>query len=133
MTRDEIETHVREMYATFASGDVAAYRTAFADEIVWHVPGDNPVSGAYRGPDEYFGTMVERMAPLDEWRFEVTGLETNERDRAALVAFHVVGRRRGVRIDTDGHHMIRLDDAGRIVEGWGFTADQAALDAFFAA
>jgi hypothetical protein len=32
-----------------------------------------------------------------------------------------------------GHHMVRLDAGGRIVEGWGFTDDQDALDAFFSA
>jgi hypothetical protein len=33
----------------------------------------------------------------------------------------------------DGHHMIRLDDDGLVVEGWGFVQDQAALDEFFSA
>jgi hypothetical protein len=29
--------------------------------------------------------------------------------------------------------MVRLDEAGRIIEGRGFTADQDALDTFFRA
>jgi hypothetical protein len=33
----------------------------------------------------------------------------------------------------DGHHMIRLDDDGLVVEGWCFVQDQAALDEFFSA
>jgi hypothetical protein len=96
------------------------------------VPGDNPVSGTYRG-EEYFTTMPDRMGPLDEWTIEVTDVLTNEKDRAALVAFHLVGSRRGRSVDLNGNHVVRLDESGRIVEGWGFTGDQDALDAFFSA
>jgi ketosteroid isomerase-like protein len=133
MRRAELEQHVRALYDAFASGDAQAYQAAFADAIVWHVPGDNPVSGAYSGRQAYFETMPGRMAPLDEWRFSVGEIQVNERDRAALVAVHVVGARRGRRVDMDGHHVVRLDEQGRIVEGWGFVADQAALDDFFSA
>lgn len=133
MRRAELEQHVRALYAAFAAGDAEAYQAAFADDIVWHVPGDNPVSGAYRGRRAYFETMPGRMAPLDEWRFTVGDVEVNERDRAALVAVRVTGARPGRRVDLDGHHMIRLDERGKIIEGWGFVADQAALDDFFSA
>ena len=53
------------MYDAFTRGDFDAYTAAFSSDIVWHVPGDNPVSGRYTG-QEYFTTMPERMAPLDE-------------------------------------------------------------------
>jgi superfamily II DNA/RNA helicase len=49
------------------------------------------------------------------------------------VRFHVVGERKGRSVDMSGCHMVRLDEAGRIVEGWGFADDQAALDDFFRA
>ncbi|MEZ4541665.1 MAG: hypothetical protein R3C43_16955 [Chloroflexota bacterium] len=32
-----------------------------------------------------------------------------------------------------GAHIMRLNAAGQIVEGWGFTKDQDALDDFFSA
>jgi uncharacterized protein len=132
MEREQLVERVRAAYAAFASGDPQAYRAVFAPEVVWHVPGDNPVSGEYRG-EAYFTTMPERMVPLDRWTITVNTVWTNEKDLAALVAFRVVGDRRGVHIDMDGHHLVRLDAAGRIVEGWGFAADQDALDAFFRA
>jgi ketosteroid isomerase-like protein len=133
MKASELEQHVRTMYAAFAAGDADAYRTAFAEDIVWHVPGENPVSGAYRGSHEYLVTMPERMGPLDEWVITPGEVSVNARDRAALVAFQVTGSRRGRRVDMGGHHMIRLDESGRVVEGWGFAEDQAALDEFFSA
>ena len=131
MDPSEIEARVRAVYSAFASGDERTYRAGLAESIVWHVPGDNPVSGAYGGQAEYFEGMIGRMAPLDEWRVDVREVLTNQRDRAALVAFHVTGLRRGLSVDLDGFHMVRLDEEGRICEGWGFTRDQAALDAFF--
>jgi uncharacterized protein len=129
MDRHEIESRVRAAYeAITGAGDP---RSAFSDDVVWHVPGNNQVSGAYRGAEEYFGTMVERMGPLDEWRIVVGDILTNERDRAALVSFHLAGSRRGVDVDIDGFHLVKLDEDGLILEGWGFTKDQDALDAFF--
>jgi hypothetical protein len=32
-----------------------------------------------------------------------------------------------------GYHMIRLNEEGRIAEGWGFVEDQDVLDDFFSA
>lgn len=73
------------------------------------------------------------MAPLDAWTITVTDVLTNERDDAALVAFHLEGSRKGRSVDMEGYHLIRLDDQGRIMEGWGFASDQDALDVFFSA
>ena len=45
MNRLTLEKHVLAAYDAFASGDMDRYRAVFSDGIVWHVPGDNPVSG----------------------------------------------------------------------------------------
>jgi hypothetical protein len=39
-------------------------RTRIAPNIVWHVPGHNPVSGEYRGFEEHTKLIPSRMAPL---------------------------------------------------------------------
>lgn len=133
MKPDEIEDRARAIYQALASGGFEETRGLFADDLVWHVPGDNPVSGAYRGKDQYFDVMVDRMQPLDEWAFTVGDVVVNQKDRAALVAFHLKGERKGISIETEGFHMIRLNEEGRIIEGWGFTRDQDKLDEFFSA
>ena len=68
------------------------------------------------------------LAAMDAWK-----QATIKKDGAALVGFHLVGSRRGRSVDMNGYHVVRLDESGRIVEGWGFTVDQDALDAFFSA
>jgi ketosteroid isomerase-like protein len=42
--RARIDRGVRELYDAFASGDPDRYRSRFAADFTWHVPGENPVS-----------------------------------------------------------------------------------------
>lgn len=108
----------------------AREKELIASDIVWHVPGHNPVSGEYRGAGEYFETMVSRMAPLDRWEFSVERVMVN--GDYVVTQIHVVGARKGKTIDTAGSHILRFNAHNQIVEGWGFTDRQAELDEFFA-
>ena len=92
-----------------------AERELAAPDIVWHVPGHNPVSGEYRGPQQYFELMPSRMAPLDEWSFELGDIMVNGNYVAAT--FSLVGERKGGRIALTGVHLFRLNDQGQIAEG----------------
>ena len=116
---------VRRMY----EGDEAE-RAHIAAEIIWHVPGHNPVSGIYRGFDEYTRLMPSRMAPLSRWDFKLEDVMVNGDLVVTRVTFS--GERKGKKVDLRGAHIMRLNDAGQIVEGWGFASDQDALDDFFA-
>jgi uncharacterized protein len=106
-------------------------RAYAAPDIVWHVPGHNPVSGEYRGHDEYFEVMPARMAPLTAWDFTLGDFMVNG-DRVTVI-FSLTGERKGKRVDLRGAHHFRINQNGQIAEGWGFTNDQGALDAFFSA
>ena len=117
---------VRRMY----TGDEAERRN-IAQDIVWHVPGHNPVSGAYHGFDEYTNLMPARMAPLTRWEFMLEDVMVN--GDYVMTTFRVQGERNGVTIDLRGGHLMRLTDDGKVVEGWGFANDQDALDDFFSA
>ena len=116
--------NVRLMYA----GDEAE-RANIARNIVWHVPGHNPVSGDYHGYQEYTELMPSRMAPLDRWDFTLHEVMVNR--SYVMATFHLEGERKGFSISIDGGHLMRLDAEGKIVEGWGFTGDQDLLDHFF--
>lgn len=117
---------VRRMY----SGDDTEFAT-IADDIVWHVPGHNRVSGEYRGREAYTRDMSAGMAPLDRWEFEVLDVMPN--GDLVMATVRMRGERKGVALDVLGGHVMRLDDDGRVVEGWGFASDQDALDRFFSA
>jgi uncharacterized protein len=117
---------VRHMYA----GDETE-RRAIAREIVWHVPGHNPVSGDYRGFEESTQLMPSRMAPLTRGDFMLDRVMAN--GDYVMTTFRLQGERKGIAIDLGGGHLMRLSADGQIVEGWGFTDDQDALDRFFSA
>lgn len=123
--RRAIDT-VRRMYI----GDEAERRN-IAQDIVWHVPGHNPVSGEYRGFDEYTQLMPARMAPLSRWDFTLEDIMVN--GNYVMTTFRVQGERKGKTIDIRGGHLMRLNADGKVVEGWGFTNEQDALDDFFMA
>ncbi|MBI5303536.1 MAG: nuclear transport factor 2 family protein [Chloroflexi bacterium] len=117
---------VRRMYR----GD-AEENATISREIVWHVPGHNPVSGDYRGYDEYTQVMPSRMAPLTRWDFELEDVMVN--GNYVVATFNLKGTRKGHHVDLRGAHIMRLNDQGQVGEGWGFTDDQDALDKFFLA
>ena len=118
--------------AFYAAGPAATdeeRRGFFASEFVWHVPGDTDLSGDYSG-EAYFTDMPARMQPMDELVFDIESLAAN-RDLVISVA-RIRGRRLGRTLDATGGHVLRFDPASRIVEAWGWCANQPDLDAFFA-
>jgi ketosteroid isomerase-like protein len=119
----------RSFYATGPADTDEQRRAHFADSFVWHVPGDTDLSGDYSG-DAYFVDMAARMQPLDQWQIAIASLGAS-RDLVVSVA-RIRGRRLGRELDVSGGHILRFDEDARIVEAWGWCADQGALDAFFA-
>jgi ketosteroid isomerase-like protein len=103
-------------------------REVISPDIVWHVPGHSPVSGTYRGEKSYFEDMPARMAPLDEWDFEIGDAMVN--GDLVTITVRVRGLRKGHRIDLGGVHLMRIEN-GKVVEGWGFVERQDVLDDFF--
>ena len=123
----------RAIYDSFIPAGLSTQRDLFSDDVVWHVPGRNPVAGRYEDKDDFFGTMAQRMAPLESWDYKLRDMYTNEGAQALLAEFQLSGRRRGIAIATRGFHMIRFDSEGRIIEGWGFVKEQDQVDGFFRA
>ena len=74
--------------------------------------------------------MPSRMAPLDVWEFQLDTIMVN--GELVVATFSLRGERLGRQIETTGSHLFRLNTQGQVAEGWGFAADQDALDAFFA-
>ncbi|MCO6453532.1 MAG: nuclear transport factor 2 family protein [Caldilineales bacterium] len=104
-------------------------RASIAADIIWHVPGRNPVSGDYDGYEEYTQLMVSRMMPLDRWDFTLADVMVNR--NLVMTTFSLAGERKGMAINIRGGHLMRVTDEGKVVEGWGFTDDQDVLDQFF--
>jgi ketosteroid isomerase-like protein len=121
---------VTTYFEALESGDFATVAAQFADDIVWHQPGDNQFSGVHRG-SEAVGAMIGGMMSVSEGTFSLrrnAPLMVNGDVVAASV--HWTGKRSGAEMDGVGVDVMRVAD-GKVVEVWLFTADPAEEDAFW--
>jgi ketosteroid isomerase-like protein len=123
------DERLRKGYSAFQSGDLDTLRELFADDIVWHVGGHNPLSGDYKGQDEvfgFFGKVVELMEGT--LRFEIHDVLANDQHAVALV--RGTAQRQGKTFDMNEAHVFHTNPEGKVTEYWGFPEDQAAADEF---
>ncbi len=98
-------------------------------DVIWHVPGNSPVSGTYRGLTDVFDTMWDRMQPLDDWRIDVRHVMTNG---DMVIATFLLNARRGDHVvECEGANVFRMSEHGRIAEAWDFYVTQDRLDQMF--
>jgi uncharacterized protein len=117
-------------YEAFANGDMDTIRGNSTDDLVWRVPGTNPLSGDKKGID----ATLAYFAQL----FEVTGgtLKVDLQD-IAVGEKHVIAKQRnsmernGKKMAFDAVLVFTFRD-GKICECSEFENDQHALDAFLA-
>lgn len=112
-------------------GDVPAALSLLDEQILWHQPGANPLSGDHTGP-EAVGHLLARMmeASAGSFRLAVAGPPMSNGDLVA-VPVHFAGEREGASMDMNGVDLLRIQ-GGRIVEVHLFGEDAAAEDAFWA-
>ncbi|HEY2814935.1 MAG TPA: nuclear transport factor 2 family protein [Acidimicrobiales bacterium] len=126
----ENETSIRRGYEAFNTGDVPALVELFADDIVWHFPGNSKLSGAHIGRDATLGVLgaygeasggtlqanvIDVMASNDH----VAGVG---RDTASIA---------GRTLDVRSTVVFAMRD-GQVSEAWHYFDDVAAVDAFLA-
>jgi ketosteroid isomerase-like protein len=94
------------------AGDFATVASMFADDIGWHQPGSNRISGTYRGAAAV-GELLGATMTLSEgtFRLAVTGAPMVNGDMCAF-GVHFSGKRSGADISMDGVDLLR-SRAGR--------------------
>ena len=118
----------RALYDAFIARDMDGLRAHIADYCVWHVGGDNLITGTYRGHDEIFG-LFGRLREMTTGTFEFAIHDLLASDDHVVVMAHVRGHRNGIDLDTPVVHMVHMRD-GRVTEFWGFPGE-AAFDEFW--
>jgi uncharacterized protein len=122
-------TLFREGYAAFGRGDMATLGRLLADDVVWHSPGHNALTGDYTG--------IPAVLALFGRTFELTGgtfkndvhdIVANDVHGVALVT--VSGSRDGTSMSTRQAHVVHFRD-GKLAESWLLASDQAAVDELF--
>lgn len=125
-------TIARIYFEALSRGDVPTLMNQFAQDVVWHQPGENRFSGIHRGVDSV-GALIGGMMRLSDGSFalEVTGPLMANGDLVA-VPVRFTGRREDASMDMSGMDLLTVRD-GKIVEMHLFSEDGAAEDAFWGA
>jgi hypothetical protein len=114
---------VGEYLETGGRGDPGAIRARLADDVVFHIGGNNALSGDFRGPDEAIGwlrTVVERPdRPVDS---EMHDFLVSDDHVVVLVQRTIAGVRAPAVV------IYHVAD-GKITEAWLHEAKQAEIDA----
>jgi ketosteroid isomerase-like protein len=125
---------VQQAYDALASGDREKIRQYWADDMLWLVPGHNPLSGLKRGLDGFLGFMGE-VGRLSGNSFNMTREAIMISNDASADVTRNIGNRAGDqtrKLDINVIHYLRWRD-GKVIEGRGaiFGDGTAQYDAFW--
>jgi ketosteroid isomerase-like protein len=125
---------VLQAYEALASGDRARISQYWAEDMIWLVPGHNPLSGLKRGLDAFLGFMQE-VGRLSGNSFYMDREAIMVSDDASADVTHNVGNRAedtSRKLDINVIHYLRWRD-DKVIEGRGaiFGDGTAQYDAFW--
>jgi uncharacterized protein len=119
----------KRTFAAFTSGDMERLAELFAEDVVWHTPGSNPLSGEYRNRDDAFvsfGKVFELSGGT--YRPEVHDVLATDDHTVALL--HTTATRNGKTLDGNEILVFHIRD-GKIAEAWEAWFDEAAWNEFW--
>ncbi|MFN6566852.1 nuclear transport factor 2 family protein [Dendronalium sp. ChiSLP03b] len=119
---------VERMYECFNRGDMNTIRNEiFAPDLVWRLPGHNPLSGTKNGADE----VIAFFAELNRGGIQVDLINIDAWGEDTVVEVHRGhGERNGAVLDALNctHYHIR---DGKIADVQVYISDQHTVDQFF--
>lgn len=124
-------TLFRYIYDAFTSGNIEELGLYFAEDVVWHTPGQHQLSDTYRGREATFDSFVREL-DLAGGTYELQIHDVLANDEHIVALLHATAQREG-RAPLDQNYVLIFHPRdGRIAEGWELWTDQAAVDAFWA-
>ena len=122
---------VKSLLGAFARGDVIAAREMLTDDVRFHFPGRNPLSGEYKGKEP----AIQLLVKIAHWtrntlRIQLHDVLANEQHGVLMYTVTAKHKDRQIKYRyIDVYHFRE----GRICEVWGNVADDVeAFDAFYA-
>ncbi len=124
------EDLVRASFEAFRRGDLDTLQGQFfAQGIVWHVPGKNPLGGEYTGIEQVLG-YLGRAFQLSDGTVDIELQDVLANDRHAVALFRSRAQRKGRHLDTFDAVILRVKD-GKLTEAWHRSGDPYAADVFW--
>jgi ketosteroid isomerase-like protein len=122
--------NARAVLKAVSAGELDDLDRQLTDDVVWHVGGEHPLSGDYRGREAVRGYHA-RVAELTNRSLRLEPVDVLGSDRYLGIFLKASAEVRGRTLDARLVEAIRLSDDGRWAEFWGLAEDQAAVDAFW--
>ena len=120
---------LRKGYEAFARGDIAALTDMFAQDMVWHVPGTNLISGEHKGRDAVFAVFAKTMELTGgTFKIDVHDIVANDEHTVSLT--RAAASRQGKQLDLRGADIYHIRN-GKVTEWWSFVEDQRLDDEFW--
>jgi uncharacterized protein len=129
MADDDAARVLRSAYEAFRERDLDTLGRVLADDILWHVPGRNQLSGDITGRDQVLD-LLRRQVELSDGTFRPEIHEVIGSGEHAVGLIRVTGEREGRSLDVNVTQVVHVHD-GRITELWAMPADQYAVDEFW--
>jgi len=128
MTEHPNAATLRRMGEAWNSGDLDVVRQGFADDAVFHFPGNNAMSGTYRGQEAVMDALGRAL--------QSSGLHTEMEtilasDDHILAFYRVTSARPGKTLDVVETVASKVNAQGQITEGWFLVNDQRSWDQFW--
>jgi ketosteroid isomerase-like protein len=121
---------VSRIMDAFANKEGFKLRDCFAEDAIWHVPGDGVMSGTYRGRAEIF-RFLARLPKLTDGTYRSTFIDALASEERGAGLYRARGEREGRSIDIDQLLLFTIRD-GVVTEVLALPSDPAAFEAFWA-
>jgi len=121
MTEHRNVTLIRRGFEAFNAGDIATLTELIAKDAIQHMPGDNQLSGEYKGRESIL-TMYGKMAELTDGTLRVDLEHIYANDHRAVAVYRGHGTRRGRMIEE--RHALVFE----ILDGKAIDIDDIALE-----
>lgn len=123
------EELLRKGLDAFGKGDLDTVQSLFADDIVWHVGGNNQLSGDYKGKQEVMG-WLGKNAELTGGSLRVEPHDVLGNDEHAVALINVSAQREGKSLNDNAAQVCHIS-GGKLTEVWVHAGDQKAVDEFW--
>ena len=120
---------IKGAYEAFARGDVAHAFAAFAEDILWHVPGRGPLSRDYRGHAE-LGGFFQKFMELSAGTFRIRIDDVLSKGDRVVVLCTESAQRGGRSWSSPQVHVWTIRD-DRATVFWQYQGDQQTEDEFW--
>lgn len=129
---DAKERAIRDLYDARRRRDWDAVGRLLADEVGWHEPGEEDLSGDFRGRQEVVA-LLQKLNTVTEDTFQLEPVEFLNLDEHSAVLVRWWAERGGLRSEGREIAVYRFRD-GRIAEVWFYNepSDARAFSAVFA-